>query len=331
MKNRNVIIAILAILIAVPFFIKSQYMLQSIIMILLYAYWASSWNIIGGFGGQMSLGHATFAGVGAYVSTLFLIYLQVTPWIGMIVGGVIGGALGVLIGYPCFKLKGAYFTLSTIALLNVFQIIIFSQDKIFGLETRGAQGLSVPWISEGFKYMEFLNKANYYYIILALLIIVILVSHWIKNSKMGYYLAAINTNQDAADSLGVNVLSYKLRAQFLSCFFTAVGGTFYAQLITFIDPERLLGYDLSAQIALLAIIGGKGTIFGPIIGAILLEPISQIARSYLGSTNAGLAVVLYGFVFMLTIYYLPDGIEKYFVGIFKRLFRKKYVSKPKTI
>lgn len=329
-KNKYAILVISAILIIFPLLINSDdYLIQSIIMVLLFAYWATSWNIVGGFGGQLSLGHATFAGIGAYVSTILLINYNISPWIGMIIGGIVGSIFGIIIGYPTFRLKGSYYTLSTIAFMNVFMIFMITQDKIFGFETRGAEGLSVPWNGESFFGMEFLSKINYYYIILFLLAIVILVSYWIKHSKTGYYLTAINTNQDAADSLGVNVTYYKLKAQVLSCFFMAIGGSFYAQLITFIDPQRLLGYDLSVEVALIAIVGGRGTIVGPLIGAFLLEPMSQITRTYLGSTNAGLAVVIYGVIFMLIIYYLPDGVEKYILQLFGFLGRKIHNSKSK--
>lgn len=329
-KSKNAILAFSAIFIILPLLLNSEYLIQSIIMVLLYAYWATSWNMVGGFGGQLSLGHATFAGIGAYVSTVLLINYNLSPWIGMIIGGVIGSIFGIIIGYPTFRLKGSYYTLSTIAFMNVFMIFIITQDKVLGFETRGAEGLSVPWKGESFLGMEFLNKTYYYYIILVLLAVVLFVSYWIKNSKTGYYLAAINTNQDAADSLGVNVTYYKLKAQVLSCFFMAIGGSFYAQLITFIDPQRMLGYDLSVEVALVAIVGGRGTIVGPLIGAFLLEPLSQISRTYLGSTNAGLAVVIYGVIFMLTIYYFPDGLEKYVMRLFGFMGRKLHFSKSKA-
>lgn len=307
------------LLVALPQFIDNNYILQSFIMVLLFAYWATAWNIIGGFGGQFSLGNATYAGLGAYISSVLLAYYGISPWIGMIIGGLIGGIVGIIIGYPCFRLRGSYFTLSTIALQSVVRLLFVTEDTILGFDTKGALGFSIPWFGGRFRDMQFLSKNFYYYIILFLLFVVLLVSYKIKNSRTGYYLAAINTNQEAADSLGVNVTYYKLRAQFLSAFFTAIGGTFYAQLISYIDPNRVFSHELSVEIAVMAIIGGKGTILGPCIGAILLVPISEVTRSYLGTNYAGLSVVIYGLCLMLTVFYLPAGLEKYVRVLFNKI------------
>lgn len=302
-------IIILAFAVILPVFVSSSYIIQSLVMILLYAYWASSWNIIGGYAGHLSLGHATYAGIGAYTSTVLFSTFGVSPWIGMLVGGLLGGLLSIIIGYPCFKLKGSYFTLATIALLYVVQIVFMSEDKIFGFTTNGAMGMSIPLKGESFVAMQFMDKRYYYYIALAMLVIVMIVSNIVKSSKMGYYLAAITTNQDAASSLGVNVPVTKLKAQFISAFFTAIGGTFYAQLIMFIDPTRILGYDLSLQMAMFVIIGGRATVWGPVIGALMLVPINELTRSYLGAGQAGLSVVVYGIILMAAIYFMPFGIE----------------------
>ena len=313
MKPKKLIpgLALLLIALALPVVLTSGYLIQTFIMVLLYAYWASSWNIIGGYGGQFSLGHAVYIGVGAYTSTVLFMYNNISPWIGMLVGGLIAGILSLIIGYPTFRLKGSYFTLSTVALLYVIRIIFTSEDTILGYNTMGAMGLKVPWMGN-FMDMQFMDKTPYYYIILGMLLIVVFISYKINKSKTGYYLAAINTNQDAANSLGVNVTYYKMKAQFISAFLTAVGGTFYAQLILFVDPSRLLGYDLSVEIVILAIIGGRGTLWGPVIGAILLVPINELLRSYLGAQLAGISIVIYGVIMMLIVYFMPEGLGKFF-------------------
>ena len=307
-------IILFLILILLGIFVKSGYLLQSMIMILLYAYWSSSWNIIGGFAGQMSLGHATYIGIGAYVSTVLLIRFGLSPWIGMLIGGLVAGFFGVLMGIPTFRLKGVYYTLSTMALLNTVRLVMASEEYIFGFRTNAALGIKMPWYS-GFSAMQFLEKSYYYYIILCMLGLVMFVSSRIKRSRDGYYLAAITTNENAALSLGVNVSYYKLKAQFFSCFFTALGGTFYAQLIMYLDPNRLFGYDLSLELTVLAMIGGRATVFGPVLGALLLVPVSEAARTYLGATNAGLALVVYGVVLMLTVYFMPNGLLHFFKKI----------------
>jgi branched-chain amino acid transport system permease protein len=278
---------------------------------MLYAYWGSAWNIISGFGGQKSLGHAAFAGIGAYTSTVLFIEFHLSPWLGMFVGGVVAGGFGLLIGYPCFKLRGTYFTLATIAFLNVLRILVLANQTVLGFTIRGAQGLSVPWRGNSLVNMEFLSKTPYFYLILGLLVTVLLVSYAVKESKLGYYLAAIKTNQEAANSLGVNVTRYKLIAQFISVFFTAIGGTFYAQFILFIDPQRLLGFDLSLEIAIIALIGGQGSVLGSVIGALILVPVAEATRAHISGDLAALPVILYGLSLMAIIYYLPEGVHKY--------------------
>lgn len=333
MKSKENILIIIALLVlmAIPLLNSEPYFLQTFIMIMLFAYWASSWNIISGFSGQMSLGHAAFAGIGAYVSTILFINYGLTPWVGMIIGAVIAGVFGLIIGYPCFKLRGTYFTLATIAFLNVIRIIVLANQKIFGFEIRGAQGLSVPWKGNNFLNVQFLSKVPYYYLILALLVTVVSVSYMIKKSKMGYYLSAIKTNQEAASSLGVNVTYYKMAAQFVSVFFTAIGGSFYAQFILFIDPQRLLGYDLSLEMAILAIIGGQGTVLGPVMGAFILVPISELTRAHISGNLAALPVIIYGLCLMAIIYYLPDGIFKYINKLIKNAFAAKKVMKTDKV
>lgn len=310
-KQMAILAAILLLLALVPVFNDDPYFLQIFIIIMLFAYWGTSWNIVSGFAGQMSLGHAAFAGIGAYTSTVLFISYNLTPWAGMLVGGVVAGIFGLLIGYPCFKLRGTYFTLATIALLNVLRILFLANQTVLGFDIRGAQGLSVPWKGDSLANMEFLSKTPYFYIILVMLIIVVLVSYYIKESKMGYYLAAIKTNQEAANSLGVNVTRYKLLAQFISVFFTALGGTFYAQFILFIDPQRLLGFDLSLEMAIVALVGGQGTVLGPVIGAFILVPIAEETRAHISGDLAALPVIIYGLALMMIVYYLPEGIFKF--------------------
>lgn len=320
-------VAFFAILLALPFVITSNYIIQAMIMLLLYAYWASSWNIIGGFAGQMSIGHSAFTGIGAYVSTVLFMQYGVSPWIGMLAGGLISGIFGVLIGYPTFKLKGVYYTLSTIALVNVLRLLVLSEETILGFKTGAALGLKVPWKGGRFIDMQFLEKRNYYFIILAFLMVILFVSSRVKNSKTGYYLAAITTNENAALSLGINVPYYKLKAQFISAFFTAIGGSFYAQLILFLDPTTIFGYDLSVELTVLAMIGGRGTVYGPLIGAFIMVPIKEITRSALGSKFAGLPLVIYGLALMLTVYFFPQGIDSISRKWSASKIRKRFVSK----
>lgn len=311
-------------------FIQSGYILQSLIMVLLYAYWASCWNIVSGFAGSISMGHATYIGVGAYVTTILLRTYNISPWIGMLIGGLVAGIISLIIGYPCFKLRGSYFTLSTVALLHVLRLIVTSNETILGFQINGARGLDVPWEGERPMMMHFLDKHWYLYIITALLLIILAISYKITQSKTGYYLSALNTNQEAAASLGVNVTKYKLKAMFISAFFTALGGAFYSQLIIFVDPQRVFGYDLSAEIMFFSVIGGMGTVLGPVLGAILMVPINELSRANLGASLSGLSMFIYGLVFMLVVFFMPDGLYKQIIKIVNKIkeSRKKSTTVP---
>ena len=234
-----------------------------------------------------------------------------------------------MVGYPTFRLKGSYYTLSTVALVNVFRIIFLNEDSIFGFPTNGAMGIKMPW--EGnIASMQHLDKTFYFYIVLGLLVIVLLVSNYINNSKTGYYFAAIKTNQGAAATLGVDVTSYKLRAQFLSAFFAAVSGAIYGQMLQFIEPASFFSNDLSTQIAVMAIVGGVGTLWGPVVGALILYPVSEVIRSSIGSSLPGLSLVIYGLVLMLVIYFMPQGIigylKKFVQWIFGKIRRKEVAN-----
>ncbi|QNM10014.1 branched-chain amino acid ABC transporter permease [Wansuia hejianensis] len=315
-KNpKKTILAIIAIIILVfaPVLISSGYILQAVILIVLYAYWAMSWNFIGGFAGQVSLGHGVYIAIGAYVTSILYNQFSLTPWIGMLIGGLIAGLLAILISYPCFKLSGTYFTLSTLAFLHIVRLLITSDNYLFGvIKTNGAQGMQIKWLGNNFINLQFMDKTGYVYVALVLLVIVIGVSYKVKHSKMGYYLSAIKTNQKAAASLGINVTSYKLRAMFLSAFFTAIGGAVYAFVIQFIDPATVLGPNMSTQILIFAVIGGVGTIWGPVIGAAVLVPINEITRVALGTEFTGLSGLIYGLIFMVVVFFMPNGLVPFF-------------------
>jgi len=307
--KKKIVFSIFALIVILfPIFFTSGYMLQFVINMFLFAYLAVSWNILGGYAGQLALGNGVYLGIGAYVSTVLFIYNDLSPWIGMFIGAMIAGILSLLLGSVTFRLSGTYYALATVAMLHVIRMIFLSNSTMFGYETKGALGLQVPWRGESFWNMQFLDKMWYYYIILIFLAIALLISNYIKKSKMGYYLAAISTNPEAASSLGVNVKGMKQNAGFISAFLTALGGTFYAQVILVIDPARILGFDLSVQILVYAIIGGRQTLWGPAVAAFLLSPLSDYLRGTLGSSMAGLSIVIYAIIMMLIVFYMPAGI-----------------------
>jgi branched-chain amino acid transport system permease protein len=284
------------------------------IMIFLYATLGLAWNMIGGYAGQISLGHALFFGIGAYTSTLMLMKLGASPWVGMLVGGILSMGVSFIIGYPCFKLAGHYFAIATIAIGEIAQVWMLNWDW-----AGAAVGLTLPILPESLVNLEFHStKAPYYYIAFGLLILGLLATYGIDRSKLGYYFKAIKGDLEAARSLGINVTKYKFYALALSAFFTSICGSFYAQYVLFIDPDSVFPLMLSVIVCLVATLGGVGTIWGPVIGAFILIPISEFTRIYLGGGGKGTDLVLYGLLIIIISVYQPFGV----IGIAKR-FRKK--------
>ena len=293
---------------ALPLAVTDEYYLHVFVGILYFAYMASAWNIVCGYTGQLSLGHSALSGIGGYISTLLLINAGLSPWIGMLIGAICATGVGVLVGWPCFRLRGPYFALTTIAFAEILRIWTENTEEIFGIELRGAQGLSVPLKGHAPALFQFDGKVAYYYVIIAFLLMVMAVTWWMERSRMGFYLKAIRGDQDAAEALGINSTRYLLTAMALSSFLTALGGSFYAQYFRYINPERNMGLDLSIELALMGIVGGQGTVVGPVLGAFLLTPAGEITRATLGGKFPGLHLVIYGLVLILAMLFLPKGL-----------------------
>jgi len=313
-------ILFLLILVILPMFVKNPFYVHNLIMIFFYAALSSTWNIIGGFAGQISLGHAAFFGIGAYTSSILYIDLGVSPWIGMLAGGLLAMIVAAIISYPCFKLRGPFFTLSTIAFGEVIRLLA----SYFRDLTNGAVGLLVPF-KPGIGTLMFRGKVPYYYFALILMVVVILISKKIATSKMGYYLVSLREDEEAAQAIGVNTSIYKLWAMMVSAFFAGVAGVFYAQYILFIEPESVFSSAMSTQFALMSIIGGLGTVAGPVVGAFILTPLSEFLRSWLGGSFQGLHLAIYGVLLIIVVILMPQGIvvwakEKYLE--LKSRFRK---------
>ncbi len=298
----------LAVLLLLPLAVHEAYYLHVLVGVLFFAYMASAWNIVCGYTGQLSLGHAALSGIGGYLSTLLFINAGLSPWIGMLLGAACATLVGVVIGWPSFRLRGPYFALTTIAFAEILRIWTENTEEIWGLELRGAQGISVPYRGDSAWLFQFDGKVPYYYIIIALLALVMLATWWMERSRMGFYLKAIRGDQDAAEALGINSTRYLLMAMALSSFFTAIGGSFYAQYFRYINPERNMGLDLSIEMALMGIVGGQGTVLGPVLGAFLLTPAGEISRATLGGRFPGLHLVIYGLVLVLAMLFLPKGL-----------------------
>lgn len=293
----------LALLLIIPLSVGSPFIYHLFILICSYAALASAWNIVGGFAGQLSLGHAVFYGVGAYTTTLLMMKLGISPWIGMFAGAILSSIVAVLISWPCFRLRGPFFALATIAVLEVVRLVAINQHDVTG----GAAGLGVP-LKLGFEWMLFRPRWPYLLIAFAFLLITLAVSWKIKNSRLGYYLIAVREREDAAHAVGVNSVKVKLIAVVLSAFITSLVGSFHAMYLTFIEPGSMFSLEMSIQIAMFALIGGLGTVSGPLIGTLLVLPLAELARGWLGDLGSGVHGLVYGIVLVAVVLTIPQGV-----------------------
>jgi branched-chain amino acid transport system permease protein len=301
--------ALLAALLAFPLVFTLPYPRDVMIRIFLYATLAIAWNVLAGYCGQISLGHAVFFGAGAYTSTLVVQQAWLgpwaNPWLGMLLGAALAALLSQVIGYPVFRLRGHYFAIATIAVGEIVQTLAINWDAV-----GGARGLFVPIQRPdslvNFQFHE--SKQTYYYIALTLLLLALGLNHWIVRSRTGFYFRAIREDQDAAAALGIPVARYKLRAMAISAALTALGGTFYAQYVLFIDPESVLPLSLSILICLVAVLGGVGTLWGPLLGAAILVPLGEVTRVQLGGTGKALDLLIYGLLIMVVSVVQPGGL-----------------------
>lgn len=301
-KKSIFLIVLFIIALALPSYLKNKFYMNIVIMVIFYAALSGSWNILAGYAGQLSLGHTIFFGLGAYTSTLLLVKMGVSPWLGLFAAVIVSMSIGALIGYPAFRLKGPFFTLATLAFSEVIRHIASFWKEL----TNGAMGINIPF-KPGLSTMMFRTKEPYYFIALGMLIIIILITYLIDRSKVGSYFIAIRENEDAAEAVGIPITRYKLYAILISSGLAAMTGVFYAQYILFIEPEAVFNINFSSQIALMSIIGGMGTIYGPIVGSVLLVPLNEIVRSTFSGLN-GLNFFIYGIVLIVVVTWMPKGI-----------------------
>jgi branched-chain amino acid transport system permease protein len=320
LKRKSHCFLILILLLILPLLIRGEYHIHILTLILFYAYLATCWDIVGGIANQMSMGHAAFLGIGAYASTILYAQWGTSPWLGMLVGGIVAVIGSIVIGFPCFRLLGVYFALATLAFAEVLRLFIRGTMDLWGLHFKGAQGIGMVFRGHDPWMFQFEGKIYYYYIILAMLFVIIGISFAIKNSKLGLYLTAIGQNQDAAEASGVNVTQCKLMALMVSALFTAFGGTFYAQFNSYIHPDRIIGADISVEMLFIAVIGGMGTIYGPTLGAFLLTPLREIPPVLMGSKYVGAHLIVCGLILIIVVMFIPRGIFPTFAD---RFFRPK--------
>lgn len=306
------VIAILLVLaVIIPFALKSEpFYVNIFIMIFLFGYLGTAWGLVGQ-SGQLSFGHAAMFGIGAYTSTVIFRETGITPWMGMWLGVVFAAVFGLGIGYPTLRLRGVYFALATLAFAHILRIFTGGTIWLGPYNIRGSVGLSIPLVYGGDApaFFQFASKTPYYFISLGMLVGIVALSYFLNRTRIGYYWAAIRGDPDAAESLGINVGRYRLLAFVLSSALTAFAGTFYAQYFRHIDPMRAMGTSLSIEIALVGIVGGWQTVFGPMIGSFVITPIGELMRAEFGATYPGLHLLIYGIILMLFMLFLPRGLN----------------------
>lgn len=309
-----------------PFYMKSDYYLNIVILTVLYAFVGLAWNIVGGYAGLLLFGFIPFFGLGAYTTVILLNHFYISPWAGIFIGTIPAMLLALLIAFLTLRygLKEDYFLLFTMAVMVVLALI-FSKIKMAG----GAVGISISFVRSSLERMVFIEKAPYLYISVGLLLIGIVVNYLVANSKLGKYLIAIRENEDGAKALGVDISKFKTFALLISAALNALAGGFYMVYTTFIDPPLVFGGPFNFELLISPIIGGRGTILGPILGAILNKPMVELVRGYFSVSRAGTTLIIYGLFLMIFIIFLPKGIIGLFVKPYQRARQRvlaKYTS-----
>jgi branched-chain amino acid transport system permease protein len=306
-RVKHVSFAILGLLLLTLPEYASNYVLMASITALNLSYLSQCWNLVGGYAGQLSLGHSIFYGIGAYTSTMLLMKHGVTPWVGMLAGGAFAALAALFIGGVVFRyrIRGIYFALVTIAFSEIVRGVANNLDYI-----NSSVGFLLPLRNDPANFF-FLDRRMYYYIALALVALAAGITYVIERTAMGYYLVAIRENEEAALASGVNAYRVKTTIFCISAFLTAIGGTFYAQLMLYISPDLMFGLGNTNNMLLGTMIGGTGTLFGPILGSTIFALIGEILRSISfgqGSQAVTVTSAIYGTMLIVVALYLPKGI-----------------------
>ncbi len=288
---------------------------------LLAAISASAWNIVGGYAGQVSVGHSMFYGLGAYTPLLFYTLWGWPPIAGIPIGIVLSVALAVVIGLPTFRLSGHYFSMATIAVAELIRIF-FGTWTLVG----AAIGLQGPARGRGWWDLTFRSELPYYYMFLAVLALALGVTFAVERRRFGFYLRAIKASERAARSLGVPVRQTKLQAFALSAAFTSTAGSLYAAKTGFIDPDSGFGILVSVQMVIIAALGGAGTLFGPLVGALILIPLQTAVNTKFGGGGSGLTFIVYGGIIVLIARFEPGGLHELWQRLAPRLWKRAYAA-----
>ena len=287
-----------------PWFVHNNYQLQVLFRITLFAGLGLAWNLVGGYAGQLSLGHVAFFGIGAYGLALFH-QLSIPLWLSLILAAMVATIVGGVIGVISFRLRGPYFALATIAFGEILRLTATNLDV-----TGGAIGLTMPGLFHGRTFWR-----QFYLASVVLTVIAFLTNYWVSRSRFGYYLMAIREDEDTASAVGVNTARSKLWALLLSAFLTALAGALYGSAFQFIIPDSVFTLDISVQIAIITMLGGAGTLLGPIVGAALLLTAQEVFKNQFQESH----LLIYGILIVVVVLFLPEGI----MGSLDRLLRRK--------
>ncbi len=309
-----VALILLSLLLIIPALSESPFIIHVFVTICVFAGLSTAWNIVGGYAGQLSLGHMMFYGIGGYTTALLIQHFGLSPWIGMWAGAALSALVAMCIGYPCFRLRGPFFSLATIAFLEVIRLLAIHFHGITG----GSAGLIVP-LKIGWAWMIFQDKFNYLIIAFGLLLLTLIVSYAIRNARLGYYLTAVREREDAASAAGISPTTVKLKAVIVSAALTSLIGSFHAMYTTFLEPATMFSLSTSIEVAMFSLIGGLGTVVGPLLGTVLVVPLAELARGWLGAQANGLHGFVYGTVLVLITLTLPGGLVGTFGPVVGRL------------
>jgi branched-chain amino acid transport system permease protein len=299
--KRLLVVAGIAFLLVAPLLTNNAFFQHLMIMVLFWTLLGASWNLLGGFAGQVSFGHATFLGIGAYTTMLFYLSLQLSPWLGML--GVFAALFALPIGLICFRLRGPYFSLATLAVAEIVRLVALNWEQL----TAGPVGLlitTLPQVSIAGHAINWESKIPFFYLAAGLTLFAMGLTYAVSRSRLGAYLTAVREDIDSAEAIGIDTVRTRVIALVISAFVVGLAGSFYALYFRYIDPDAVFAISLSVEMVFIAVVGGLATTAGPIVGAVVLVTISEIFRDRFAAGH----LIFYGLFMMLVIRYLPEGI-----------------------
>lgn len=319
--SRNLAIMLLIFILA-AFFPASPwantFLLQLGILVFIHIVFGQAWNLLGGFMGQISFGHAMFFGLGAYAVAIGVTRWSTNPYLALLAGGLLAVVMAIALGFLLFQLRGPYFSLGTLAFAEIIRLIATNWKNL----TRGGEGILILNIPEvhlaGFN-LSLGSKQSLYFLSLTCAVLMMSVAYWLYRSRYGYFMRAIKANEDAAMAIGLNTRSYKVFALAISAFFTALAGGIMAMVMGIVEPDHVFSVRFSVEMIFTAVIGGLGTVAGPAVGAVVLVVLTELLKEYVGTSY----LMIYGLLLMLVILYLPGGIYGSISGLGKVTIQKQ--------